>query len=375
MSQEMIAASRRKLARYRGKILPQLLMQSFAIVLTAMGSFMLMTWLVSDILGVENLYIAMGYEMLGALVILILVLVPLNTVIYRRRAREVSTLSDAIRRVANGDFTARIPTRRKDQMTPIYEDFNRMCAELESVQLMRNDFINNYSHEFKTPIASINGFASLLLDRKVSEEDRRKYLEIIVEESARLSKLATNTILLSKLSNQQIVADTEVYDLSEQIRQCSIILSKQWMEKAIKFDGNLPETMFRGNRELMQHLWLNLLINAIDHTPPGGRIAVDVAPRGDSVEIVVSDTGEGMDEVTLSHLFDPYFQGDTSHSRKGLGLGLSIAHRIVELCRGTIAATSAPGHGARFEITLPAGLEGGDASAERRHPHMGVNAR
>ena len=354
MSQEMIAASRRKLAQYRGKILPQLLMQSVAVVGTALGSFMLMTWLVSDVLGVENLYVAMGYEMLGTLVILIVLLVPLNTVIYRRRAREVSILSDAIRRVADGDFTIRIPTRRKDQMTPIYEDFNKMCAELESVRLMRNDFINNYSHEFKTPIASINGFASLLLDRKVSEADRRKYLEIIVEESARLSKLATNTILLSKLSAQQIVTDVEIYDLSEQIRQCSIILSRQWLERKIEFSGDLPPARFRGSRELLQHLWLNLLINAVDHTPSGGRISVEVSQAGGTITVVVADTGDGMDDETLRHIFDPYYQGDASHSARGLGLGLSIAHRIVELSRGGIEVESAPGKGTRFIVRLPA---------------------
>lgn len=353
MNREVIAASRRKLARYRGKILPQLLAQSIAMVVTALASFMLMTWLVSDVLGVENLYVAAAYEMLGTLVILIVLLVPLNTVLYRRRAREVSTLSDAIRRVAGGDFTTRIPTRRKDQMTPIYEDFNKMCAELESVRLMRNDFINNYSHEFKTPIASINGFASLLLEKQVSGAKRQKYLEIIVEESARLSKLATNTILLSKLSAQQIVTDATTYDLSEQIRQCSIILSKQWMDKGIEFSGELAPAQFRGSRELLQHLWLNLIVNAIDHTPKGGRIAVSVARGQESIAVTVSDNGEGMDEVTLAHVFDPYFQGDTSRASRGLGLGLAIAHRIVELSRGTIAVESALGRGTRFTVTLP----------------------
>lgn len=116
-------------------------------------------------------------------------------------------------------------------MTLIYED----CAELDSIQILRNDFINSYSHEFKTPIASINGFASLLLEKDISTSEQRQYLEIIVEESARLSKLASNTILLSKLSSQQIVTDTERYDLSEQIRQCSIILSKEWLDKKIEF--------------------------------------------------------------------------------------------------------------------------------------------
>lgn len=155
-------------------------------------------------------------------------------------------------------------------MTPIYED----CAELDSIQILRNDFINSYSHKFKTPIASINGFASLLLEKDISTSEQRQYLEIIVEESARLSKLASNTILLSKLSSQQIVTDTERYDLSEQIRQCSIILSKEWLDKKIEFSGEFQSVMYIGNRELMQHLWLNILGNAVKYTPTGGEISV-----------------------------------------------------------------------------------------------------
>lgn len=168
-----------------------------------------------------------------------------------------------------------------------------MCGELESVQILRNDFINNYSHEFKTPITSINGFASLLLERELPEEERRQYLEIIVEESARLSQLATNTILLSRLNN------------------------------------------------------------AVKYTPDGGRISVEVMPEKEVISVAVSDTGEGMDRKTREHLFEPYFQGDTSRARQGLGLGLSICKRIAELCGGTIRVESEPGKGSCFTVTLP----------------------
>ncbi len=193
-----------------------------------------------------------------------------------------------------------------------------MCAELDSVQILRNDFINSYSHEFKTPIASINGFASLFLDKKLPEEEQRQYLEIIVEESARLSKLASNIILLSKLSSQQIIADTERYDLSEQIRQCSIILSKSWLDKKIEFSGEFPTAIFNGNKELMQHLWLNLLGNAVKYTPTGGEIFVEVIPKKETIIVTIADTGEGMAQEVLEHLFDPYYQGDSSHAGQGL---------------------------------------------------------
>lgn len=337
------------------KILPQIFLQSFIIIATAVTSFMFMTWFITEVFNVKDTYKAAGYEVLGALVIFTIILVPLNTVMYRRRLKEITTLSDSIRSVAGGDYSTRIDCRKHEQITPVYEDFNKMCAELASVEILRNDFINSYSHEFKTPIASINGFASLLLEKKLPEEEQRQYLEIIVEESARLSKLASNTILLSKLSSQQIITDTEHYDLSEQIRQCSIILSKLWLDKKIEFSGEFPSAMFHGNKELMQHLWLNLLGNAVKYTPVGGEISVEVIPADENITVTVSDTGEGMSKDTMDHLFDPYYQGDTSHAEQGLGLGLSISRRIVELCGGEISVSSELGIGSRFTVTLPAG--------------------
>jgi len=335
------------------RILPQILIQSFAIIITAIASFMFMTWFVADFLGVKHTYTAMGYETLGTLVVFIIILVPLNTMMYRRRINEIKTLSEAIQKVAGGDYSERISIHKKEQLTSIYVDFNKMCAELESVQILRNDFINSYSHEFKTPISSINGFASLLLEKNLSIEEQLYYLEIIVEESARLSKLASNTILLSKLSSQQIVTNIEKYDLSEQIRQCSIILSKEWLDKKIEFSGEFSSVMFIGNRELMQRLWLNILGNAVKYTPIGGEISVIVFAHTDSVTVTIADTGEGMSSETLKHLFDPYYQGDTSHSSNGLGLGLSICRRITELCGGTIKAESELGTGSKFTVELP----------------------
>ena len=215
-----------------------MLFQTFIIIITAVASFVFISWFVTDILMVTNTYVAAAYDALGTLLTFTIVLVPLNTIVYRRRLKEITTLSEAISRVANGDYNNRIDCSKGGQMVPIYEDFNKMCAELASVQILRNDFINSYSHEFKTPIASINGFASLLMEKKLSEEEQRQYLGIIVEESARLSKLASNTILLSKLSSQQIVTDVERYDLGEQLRQCAIILSSAWLDKKLIFPGN-----------------------------------------------------------------------------------------------------------------------------------------
>lgn len=346
---------KQKIRNLTKRFIGQYSISPIIIVISAAAAFMLMTWLIRDVLEVEHIYAAAGFELIGIVVALVGFLIPFNIVLYRRRAREVITLSQAIQRVAGGDFESRIPTDKKSQITPIYEDFNKMCDELESVKILRNDFINNYSHEFKTPIASINGFAELLLEKKdLSEQDKRQYLEIIADESARLSKFASNTTLLSRLSSQQIVSDLETYDLGEQLRQCSIILSYKWLEKKQNFAGELMSADFKGNKEMMQHLWLNLMDNAIKYTPEGGSIVVRNRIEKDVIVVEITDSGEGISEENLEKLFDPYFQGDSSHSRQGLGLGLAIAERIVELCGGEILVESRQGYGTTFTVKLPA---------------------
>lgn len=335
------------------KLVPQIVVQSLTILLTAIASYYIMTWLIVDLANIKNTYLSTTYETLGTLALMIVVLVSTNTYTYRKRSQEVSTLTDAIYKVSGGDFGYRIGFRPQEPMAEVYDDFNKMTAELQSVQLLRNDFINSYSHEFKTPIASINGFAELLLEKELSDADRRQYLEIIRDESERLSSLAKNTILLSNLTSQQILTDVESYNLGEQLRQCAIITSHSWMEKKQDFTGDFPDIPFLGNRELMQHLWLNLLGNAIKYTPEGGKITSSLVKQGENALVTISDTGIGMTEDIKSHLFIPYYQGDASRATQGLGLGLSISQRIVELSGGTIRVDSEVGRGSAFTVTLP----------------------
>ena len=342
----------KKRKKHSNRIVPQYLVQSFAVVIACVLGSYFMTWFVNDFLGIKRVYLGASLELIGTMLFLVVVLVPVNMVFYRARSKEIKILSEGIKHLAEGDFDYQIPLKKKYALLEVYSNFNKMCEELKSVQILRNDFINSYSHEFKTPIASINGFAELLLDKNITDLEREEYLKIIIEETNRLSKLATNTILLSKLSTQQIVTDIEDYDLSEQIRQCSIILSKRWLEKDIEFTCALPTVIYTGNRELMQHLWLNIISNAIDYTPRGGEIAISLEEKDDAVIANIADSGEGMDEETLKHVFDPYFQGDMSRSSKGLGLGLAISKRICELCGGSIKAESALGEGSLFTITL-----------------------
>lgn len=344
----------KSLKRLINRARAQFSLQPVFIILAAAAALMLMTWLIRDVIGVEHIYAAAGFELIGVAIALMALMLPVNIVLYRRRVREIVTLSEAIRRVAGGDFKSRIPTEKKTGITPIYEDFNLMCDELQSVQILRNDFINNYSHEFKTPIASIKGFAELLMEKELPAEDQQQYLKIIADESGRLSKLASNTTLLSKLSSQQIVSDVEEYDLGAQLRECSILLSGKWLEKDISFDGeDIPAMRYRGNKAMMQHLWINLLDNSVKYTPERGEIRVSLAEEDGMAVVRISDTGEGISDEAKARLFIPYFQGDTSHSKEGLGLGLSIVLRIVELCKGSINVDSEMGKGSTFTVRLP----------------------
>lgn len=315
--------------------------------------YMSVTWLITETGSINDVYLRAEFQFLGTLVIVLLLLIVIFGIMYRRRKRELTTLSKSIRKVANGDFSVRITYNRHDSMAEVYRDFNKMSSELESVQFLRKDFINNYSHEFKTPIASINGFASLLLEKDLPKENQHTYLKIIQEESERLSNLTSNVILLTKLSSQKIVSDTEQYNLGEQLRQCAILLSQEWLKKQQTFSGEFPDIDFVGNRELMKHLWINLINNGIKYTPSGGEISVELSQKEDRILVSVKDTGKGMNETTLSHLFDPYFQGGHSRSNSGLGLGLSIAKQIVDLCNGSIQVNSKLDEGSEFLVSLP----------------------
>lgn len=269
--------------------------------------------------------------------------------LYKKAAR----LIHAIKQVGDGDFQVSLNPDKAGPLYDVVESFNKMTAELRSVQTLRKDFINDFSHEFKTPITSINGFANLLLDTEVTEEERREYLQIIADESGRLAQLAQETMMMSRLDSQLSIPDREPYSLDEQIRQNIILLSPQWTAKQITVETALENVVFNGNAGLMVHVWTNLLNNAIKFTPEGGTIRVSMECFDGQTTICISDSGIGMTQEQLARVFNKFYQGDTSHASKGLGLGLSIAHRIVELCGGQLEASGTLGKGSTFTVRLP----------------------
>lgn len=276
----------------------------------------------------------------------------------------LSQLINATREVKAGHFDVRVQNPdASGEVAELTESFNEMTRELGAIELFRNDFVNSFSHEFKTPIVSIRGFARQLEREDLTPEQRREYLSIIITESERLSNMATNVLLLTKLESQQIVSDRKPYRLDEQLRSAILLLERQWSEKNLELNLELSELTYTGNEEMVAHVWINLISNAIKFSYPNGVLDVSLSLDVDAALVRIADHGEGMDEVTRAHMFEKFYQGDTSHATQGNGLGLSLVRRIIELCRGTLDVQSAPGQGSAFTVRLPLG----DAPAQEPH--------
>ncbi|MBQ8408782.1 MAG: HAMP domain-containing histidine kinase [Clostridia bacterium] len=269
----------------------------------------------------------------------------------------VTRITEGLREIAKGNFSARVSERdQKEVITELGDlekTFNQMASDLEGIEMFRNDFINNFSHEFKTPIVSIRGFARQLQSGNLTEEQKREYIDIIVSESERLATMSQNVLLLTKLENQSIVTEKTEFDLDEQIRNCILLLEKSWEEKNIELDLELDEVEYVFNEEMLSHLWINLLSNAIKFTPDGGKISCRLKKENGAVVFVIRDTGPGMTEEVKARIFEKFYQGDTSHTGAGNGIGLNIVQRIVTLADGEIIVESELQKGSAFTVILP----------------------
>ena len=271
--------------------------------------------------------------------------------------KRISKISEGMIEIAHGNFKIRIPERDKgdaiSEFGELERTFNQMAADLDGIEIFRNDFINNFSHEFKTPIVSLRGFARQLQSGELTEEQRREYIDIIVAESERLTNMSTNVLLLSKLENQQIVSEKTTFYLDEQIRNSILLLEKAWSDKNLELDIDLEAVRYTFNEEMLSHVWVNLFSNAIKFTDNGGRLGCRLTVRDNSIICTVSDSGIGMTEETMSRIFEKFYQGDTSHSGKGNGIGLNIVYRVITLANGSISVESEYGKGTTFTVTLP----------------------
>lgn len=274
-------------------------------------------------------------------------------VISRIPLRPIRRVIDAINRLAAGDFSVRLSTTMAPTFRELVESFNSMAEELGSIELLRTDFINNFSHEFKTPIVSIKGFAEELKHDDLTKEQRDEYLDIIIAESSRLASLATNVLNLSKIEQQVILTDQKEFNITEQVRRCILLFENKWENKHISLNVEMEELSYTGSEELLNQIWLNLIDNAVKFTPQGGVIGIRLSKSGDALRFIITDDGCGISEEAISRVFDKFYQADPARAGSGNGIGLTVAKRIAELHGGTISCRSQEGAGTEFTVTLP----------------------
>ena len=270
--------------------------------------------------------------------------------------KPINTLVDGMNKLADGDFSARLNLKGIlfdiTTFREITTSFNRMAEELGNTEMLRTDFVNNFSHEFKTPIVSIAGFAEILRSESLSDGEREHYLGVISEESRRLASLATNILNLTKIENQSILTDVSTYNLSEQIRSVVLLLESKWATKGVVPVLEFDEFYVRANEQLMKEVWLNLIDNAIKYSPECSEIEVCIRNSGRYTEVDVSNLGEEIPEELYDKIFTKFYQVDESHSGEGSGVGLAVVKRVVELHSGRVSVVSRDGK-TTFTVSLP----------------------
>ena len=267
--------------------------------------------------------------------------------------KNIREFIEATDKLSRGDFSARLNINKPPEFKILSKNFNAMAKELGGIEVLRTDFINNFSHEFKTPIISIKGFAEILKDDDLSKEEKNEYLDIIIEESKRLSSLATNVLNLSKIETQVILNDIQRFNIGEQIRQSILLLDSKFQAKNILLDINIEDCYINGNKEMLNQVWVNLLDNAIKFNSKNGIVSINMKKEEGNIFINITDTGVGIESESIPKIFDKFYQGDISHATHGNGLGLTIVKKIIKLHGGTIECDSIVSKGTKFTIILP----------------------
>ncbi len=291
----------------------------------------------------------------------VLITLLLGTIDFIRRKimvdRPVKRITEATERIMQGDFSVRIQPLRgisgEDGFNQIIHAVNKMAEELSGTETLRTDFIANVSHELKTPLAVMGNYASMLQRPGISPEERTEYAKAIDQAAKRLAQLITNILKLNKLENQQIFPKSEEFDLGEQLCQCLLQFEDIWEQKSLNIETDIQEDVrVRSDSELLSLVWNNLISNAVKFTPDGGTVGVRLTAADDRVTVAVTDTGCGISPQVGQHIFEKFYQGDTSHAAQGNGLGLALVKRVVDILNGEIGVESIPGTGSTFTVTV-----------------------
>lgn len=313
-----------------------------------------LSWTLLSYMGIgtadaENRRVPIFFFLLGSILLGFVVTICVGKMIIR----PLQEFGKAFDEIAKGNFNCRLPVNAKfEDINKMTERLNAMTYDLAHIETLRSDFVANVSHEFKTPLAAIEGYATLLQNKALTSEKREYYIGKILENTRRLTGLSSNVLALSKLENQGEILDHQEFRLDEQIRKAIILLEEQWSAKKIEFDMELPKQMYDGSESLLSQVWLNILDNAIKCSYEGGVINICITEGEESIVVSIKDHGVGMPPEVQKHIFEKFYQGDRSRQAEGNGLGLALVKRILELCHGKVEVESEEGEGTTFFVTL-----------------------
>lgn len=312
---------------------------------------------------VLRLFIPFGREQTGGLAIMlswfIICTVYATIAIYRigrEFIRTIITMNKATKEVAQGNFDVRINPDKAvniEEIEQLYENFNYMVKELGTIETLRSDFVADVSHEFKTPIAAIEGYAMLLQDDTLSNDEKKEYIDSILYNSKRLTNLTGNILMISRLENETMRINRTDFSLDEQIRRIILTFEEAWSEKELDLDIDLDAVTYYGDEDLLYNVWLNLISNAVKFSVQGGTVKVKLIDNKYNVKVYVEDNGIGMSETAKTRIFEKFYQSDTSRASQGNGLGMTLVKKILDLCGANIEIESTLGKGTKFIVKLP----------------------
>lgn len=294
------------------------------------------------------------YTLISLLLVSGITVALMSYFIGRRVLTPLVKLSSASKEVARGNFDVTVSDSSKmEEVQSTFRNFNAMVRELKSISTLSSDFIANVSHEFKTPLSVIEGYAMLLQDDRLTAQEREDYLNKILVNTRRLNTLVGNILMLSKMETKPLPEQYTRFRLDEQLRQVVAQLEPQWSAKGISFRVRLDEVELVGWEQVLPYVWSNLISNAIKFSPSGSVIALTLLEQKECAVVTVSDRGCGMEPDVQERIFEKFYQGDTSHKAEGNGLGLALVRQIVELSQGVVEVESQPGKGSTFRVILP----------------------
>ncbi len=276
--------------------------------------------------------------------------------IVRIPLKPINNLINGLNTLASGNYSVRLSPMGIFKKFPLFvkltDSFNKLAEELQNTELLRSDFINNFSHEFKTPIVSIAGFAKLINKGNLPDEQKKEYLSVIEEESLRLSGLATNVLNMTKIENQNILTNVSEYNLSEQLRVCILMLEEKWSDKQLEFKLDFREHTIVADQELLAQVWINIIDNAVKFSPAGEIVEINIKSNEDRIYVSVINVGDPIPEDKRQRIFNKFYQLDVSHGTEGNGIGLAVVKRVVDLHGGSVSV-NCENNMTMFTINLP----------------------